>query len=906
MKKNTILIAVMALLLIFSCDMNPVDGETTTSLSVTVSDAELNERTLLPNAAVVPDNYKARLLQNGEEKYSAVSASGTILFGSVRIGDYDIVVDGYKGSTLVSSGTSSISLSANGENTATIALKLLTQGEGLTGSIEVKFDWSAVVNSNGYFKDMYDKGQFSFELYERKTVDGKGVDTKIGNTQTAPANATSYIFRQDGIPVSNGFLGIFKMKVGNDLVMEFGPSSFQIYSGHVSRPDANDASLFTITSSNAPTYSNEVAFSVDYGEDPETQLKVDATVRGTKNNLLYHSVILTLSDPSNSSNTVTETIDTTSLADDVRTISHTFRGLTTGHEYIISAKAITVREKPTPVSTISMKTKRLVTGISIPTQLPQSFLTYNDKFLLSAAVEPSDATIKDVEWTVSDREVLTVSQDAGQAYFYAKKPGRATITAKALDPMRDGNYATATTGVVTVKLSQPDTPTVEKDNYASTKQTYLLVHWPIVNYAESYDIYRSVNNGEYVLLQSGFADSEYRDSDINAGDTYSYKVIAKAPTLAVNEFDPTSTMSVASNSVAPLQPTITLVQPTISNFRLQIVDGQGVVPSDITVTPDHSVTLQLPAVEGLSSYNWYVNGILVKANSNTVELTAAMPQVQDYEADANSLMVSATDANGRIYSSTIYFRVVTVLDTGVELTIDDAISTKASNVKLAAEVLPKDATIKSLTYHSDNEDVATIDGSGNITVKAYGTVTFTATTTSGKTNSRTVIFYEPIDKHDQIINIVANVLKTHITAANSQFGGDWWEGSANEYNGKDDNGNSNIYIKSSSRTSQSAGYVEIKDGYTVNRDNYGPFVLKTSINLQTWAKDPFSGYLYNDPLESVADNGVGEIEVTLPYNQGTAKISFPQELHVINNTGTYRVSLNGSDKDYAYSSYPVL
>lgn len=68
------------------------------------------------------------------------------------------------------------------------------------------------------------------------------------------------------------------------------------------------------------------------------------------------------------------------------------------------------------------------------------------------------------------------------------------------------------------------------------------------------------------------------------------------------------------------------------------------------------------------------------------------------------------------------------------------------SVKLNANVLPDDATDKSVTWSIDKTDVATIDNNGNVTGIAPGTATVTVTTTdSGKTAKCTITVNQPVE-----------------------------------------------------------------------------------------------------------------------------------------------------------------
>jgi len=86
-----------------------------------------------------------------------------------------------------------------------------------------------------------------------------------------------------------------------------------------------------------------------------------------------------------------------------------------------------------------------------------------------------------------------------------------------------------------------------------------------------------------------------------------------------------------------------------------------------------------------------------------------------------------------LYDSTktwiLPWRVIHV--TGVTLSESEIIVDKDETYKLVATVLPNDATDKSVTWSSDNENVATVDSNGVVSSVASGDATVTVTTTDG-------------------------------------------------------------------------------------------------------------------------------------------------------------------------------
>ena len=88
---------------------------------------------------------------------------------------------------------------------------------------------------------------------------------------------------------------------------------------------------------------------------------------------------------------------------------------------------------------------------------------------------------------------------------------------------------------------------------------------------------------------------------------------------------------------------------------------------------------------------------------------------------------------------------VTVPVTSVTLDKNELSLKKGETAALTATVIPADATNKTVTWESDNEDVATVDENGKVTAIASGTAVITASA-GGKTAECTVTVTNPAEK----------------------------------------------------------------------------------------------------------------------------------------------------------------
>ncbi|MFL1695619.1 Ig domain-containing protein [Weissella kandleri] len=77
--------------------------------------------------------------------------------------------------------------------------------------------------------------------------------------------------------------------------------------------------------------------------------------------------------------------------------------------------------------------------------------------------------------------------------------------------------------------------------------------------------------------------------------------------------------------------------------------------------------------------------------------------------------------------------------TGVTMSQKTASMKVGDTKQVTATVAPEDATNKNVTYASDNEEIATIDATGNIVAVAVGSANVTVTTADGSFTDKTAV-----------------------------------------------------------------------------------------------------------------------------------------------------------------------
>ncbi len=101
------------------------------------------------------------------------------------------------------------------------------------------------------------------------------------------------------------------------------------------------------------------------------------------------------------------------------------------------------------------------------------------------------------------------------------------------------------------------------------------------------------------------------------------------------------------------------------------------------------------------------------------------------------------------------FATVTIAVTGVTVSPNKALVRKGGSINLQETVLPADATDKSVTWLSDNNDVAEVDQTGKVVGTGKGTCTIIVTTNDGGFEAEAIITVEQALLGDIQLNIMA-------------------------------------------------------------------------------------------------------------------------------------------------------
>lgn len=255
----------------------------------------------------------------------------------------------------------------------------------------------------------------------------------------------------------------------------------------------------------------------------------------------------------------------------------------------------------------------------------------------------------------------------------------------------------------------PSRPPAPSNLSAAGGDAKVTLTWSAVPHA-SYSVWRSDSAyAGYQRIATNVSGTTYTDNNVTNGSTYSYYV-----TAVVNgaESDRSAIKAATPNS--------------------EIVRVTGVT---IASSP-------APTVSVNGTFNLVSNVVPENATNKNVVWTSSNPLIA--EVNANGVVTGKTPGTTTITVTTEdgphYARIdVTVVQQSVPVTgVTVSASELPSNglqpgetIQLTATVTPDNATNKAVTWSSANSNVATVNGSGLVTVVGNGVTTITATTADG-------------------------------------------------------------------------------------------------------------------------------------------------------------------------------
>ena len=334
----------------------------------------------------------------------------------------------------------------------------------------------------------------------------------------------------------------------------------------------------------------------------------------------------------------------------------------------------------------------LATGISLnKTSLS---LRETETAQLTATVTPEDAEDRSVTWSSSDNSIATVN---AEGVVSAIKEGTATITATT----NDGSNLKAT---CTVKVSIMPVASIT------------------LNITE-----KTLEEGEKVNLTANVLPANASNKTLawTSSDENVATVDANGLVTAVKAGTATITVKAIDGSNVSTKCTIRVKAPVV------LVQGITLNATEQTLMVGETLALTanvLPANASNKTLSWTSSDESVA----TVDANGLVTTVKEGTA---TITVKATDGSNASASCTITVKSAVVLVEGITLNVTEQTISEGETLALTASVTPENASNKTLSWTSSDENVATVDANGLVTAVKEGTATITVKATDGSNTS---------------------------------------------------------------------------------------------------------------------------------------------------------------------------
>lgn len=392
-------------------------------------------------------------------------------------------------------------------------------------------------------------------------------------------------------------------------------------------------------------------------------------------------------------------------------------------------------------------------------------------FKLSALVSPTDATFKNVKWTSSNEKVATVDSSG---YVTAVGGGSAAIKCTSTDnPMVAASCAVTVkvkaTGVTlsstSVKIYVGKTKTLTA-NVLPADATNKNVSWK----TENSKIATVNKNGKITAVKAGTTNIVVTTSDgkftakckvtvtkivkstavslnktsITINDGKSYQLTETiTPTNTTNK---TVTWSVSDSKiikvssdgkVTALKPGTAYVYCTTKDSNKSAkckVTVKAVVPSSVKLTAE-SISIAYGKTKTLkatvSPSNATDKTLKWSSSDPSIVSVTGAGKIKGLKAGKSATITVTTNSGKKTAQITV--KVTHVKPTAVSLNKSSVTLSKGNTVTLSPKFTPSNTSVKSVTWSSDNNSVATVSSKGVVTAKANGTAVITCTTKNGLT-----------------------------------------------------------------------------------------------------------------------------------------------------------------------------
>lgn len=435
--------------------------------------------------------------------------------------------------------------------------------------------------------------------------------------------------------------------------------------------------------------------------------------------------------------------------------------------------------------------------------------------------------------------------------------------------------------------------------------------WDKVENAKTYTIERKINNGEFEVLKEDYTDTEYSDSTVESGKSYSYRVKAYGDSVESEYSNETEAIDISSSIVTITPPSGTDYQ----DFEITINADSDV----LVVTKDNPLTFSVTDIPRVTEYTWLLNGEYA-GTGKSITISTDNPLLdKNLVSVSDKLVLQITTASGKFGSQEIKFAVgEDAVDKGIKINYTG--STRLSSESKAGEQRTLDLSqfvtingganvIKEVSYKvsGGNESLATVNEKTGVITFANPTeetkdfsVTITATSFGGYSDSVTFdVYYVVVSDAKTLLDKINAVIKSLMIEADTEFGSDWWEFTVND---KQFTTIPKVTVQRNNATAagkdHQLGYISF-DSFSQNIENIGSVTLTGTVTIDSEENGRW-GYAGDNRLNYFGNGNSGyddTIYIELPYNQGEASIKY-NKINVLtrSNSGTYQIEFDGYDR----------
>ena len=922
MMRRRLFPAIVVAIILLLCACSQDDAMRGRTLSIALEGvAEPGARTILPDGYVQPTKFDVTLTAvdgNGEKtkEYSGLPLSGgSLTLTDVKLGTYTVSIDGkIDDGTTVMKGVGNDQLVVTPTSVSSVTVKMDVISDSGTGTIKVVFDWSAA-KDNERLTSYLEFGQgLTFKMYDVATGKELGSTEVIKGSNKTSATLTATI--DLGIAGKNEFDVYYKLYSGETLITDkFRRSTAHVYAGNTSVDDEDE---IIITDDDVSWGVNVRNAAWSYVKDDSTKIQIswdNVFSRGTQ---IFDHVVVSWQrqDGTGDKSSATayfhgakESVGDFNFDADSDSGSITISSLESDVPYSVSIQAFQTNGMVSPDTVMDFTIQTKVIVDSITTTQSEFSTTAGESIDISWTVNPPDASITAIEISGTNEAFEVTSKDDstvnGSAKVKVNKAGVNTLTVKSFDP----DSSASATYTVKAKLTTPTDVKAEK------KSEGILVSWNEVNDAAGYSVQKYKNgsmDGEAVLVTNG---TSWTDTNVFSSQSYHYTVTAYNKALNKDGFTADSA-SAETDAVPMPQSSISVVIPS-SGSKLEI----NITAKDdiLALYEDSSLTFSAvgedgTAIEGMK-YAWYFN---VKedafSTSATVEITKAYEKEHfdtEQTSGVQTLKLEITTENGMTYSGSVNFYNITTPEKSIAITLPEGYSDPDSVVRVASETYdetegkaivrqiklktefdPAESTLKNVWYTSSDTEIATVSSDGTVTFTntKFGPVEITAKSASGKTDTVTFDVYKPtVSSANLLVEEMNSVFYEILNKADDDFGNDWWTTLSQTVSYK--YGTGDVSVSTARSAQASSGSMNISSA-SMGLSSIGE-IENVSGTFTITASSPDG--LVNEVGRDDFSNMSGSVTVKLPYNQGTATITYSS---AGSSGGTYSVEFGEKKLGY--------